>query len=95
MPIFKYIAEDSRGKIKRVKVVFLSDNEVVLKLRKKDLNVTSLSNITGTRFSNIMVLFIITLRLFLSFSAMATFRPVQKYFSSVFMRFQAFPCFSC
>ena len=56
MPIFKYIAEDSRGKIKRGKVVGLSDNEVVLKLRKKDLNVTSLSNITGSFESKLLML---------------------------------------
>ncbi len=48
MPIFKYIAEDSHGKIKRGKTVGLSDNEVTFKLRKKDLNPTSIINITNS-----------------------------------------------
>lgn len=48
MPIFKYIAEDSQGKIKRGTTVGLSDNEVTFKLRKKDLNPTSVLNITNS-----------------------------------------------
>ena len=48
MPIFKYVAEDSHGKIKRGKTVGLSDNEVTFKLRKKDLNPTSIINITNS-----------------------------------------------
>jgi type IV pilus assembly protein PilC len=48
MPIFKYVAEDSRGKVKRGNIVGLSDGEVILKLRKKDLNTSSIINITDS-----------------------------------------------
>ncbi len=48
MPIYKYVAEDSKGKIKRGTQVGLSDNEVTFKLRKRDLNPTSITNITNT-----------------------------------------------
>jgi len=56
MAIFKYTAEDSQGKIKRGSVVGLSDNEVTFKLRKKDLNPTSIVNITGTWGSKFLML---------------------------------------
>lgn len=48
MPIFKYVAEDSRGKVKRGNIVGLSDGEVILKLRKKDLTTSSIINITNS-----------------------------------------------
>lgn len=57
MPIFRYTAEDSRGKIKRGTTVGLSDNEVTFKLRKKDLNPTSIINITNT-FESKFLMFI-------------------------------------
>lgn len=55
MPIFKYTAEDSRGKIKRGTIVGLSDSEVVLKLRKKDLTTTSVLNVTDTMESKFLM----------------------------------------
>ncbi len=48
MPIFRYVTEDAKGKIKRGTTIGLSDSEVASKLRKKDLNPISLKNITGT-----------------------------------------------
>ncbi len=48
MPIYRYVAEDSKGKTKRGTQVGLSDSEVTFKLRKKDLNPTSVVNITNT-----------------------------------------------
>lgn len=53
MPIFKYQAQGSDGKIKRGEIVGLSENEVTLKLNKKDLAVVSLVNVTNTMFSRI------------------------------------------
>ncbi len=57
MPIFRYVAEDSKGKIKRGTTVGLSDNEAAFKLRKKDLNPTSMINITDT-FESKFLMFI-------------------------------------
>jgi len=48
MPIFKYTAENSKGKIKHGTIVGLSDGEVAAKLRKKDLNPLTVINITDT-----------------------------------------------
>ncbi len=48
MAIFKYKAETPAGKIKTGNIVGLSDNDVTLKLRKKDLNVISLRDATNT-----------------------------------------------
>jgi len=56
MPIFKYVAEDSRGKTKRGTVVGLSDSEAAIKLRKKDLNPVSLTNITDSLESKFLML---------------------------------------
>lgn len=55
MPIFKYVAEDSKGKIKRGTIVGLSDNEATFKLRKKDLNPTSIINVTNNLFSKFLM----------------------------------------
>ncbi|MFA5886341.1 MAG: type II secretion system F family protein [Patescibacteria group bacterium] len=48
MPIFKYKAENSSGQVKRGKIVGLSENEVSLKLRQKDLSILDLVDITDT-----------------------------------------------
>lgn len=48
MPIFKYQAEDINGKIKKGKIVGLSENEAILKLRKKELNVVAMADVTNT-----------------------------------------------
>ncbi len=48
MPIFKYKAENSNGRLKSGKIVGLSENEVSLKLRQKDLNILDLVDITDT-----------------------------------------------
>jgi len=48
MAIFNYKAEDSSGKIKRGEAVGLSEAEVIAKLRKKDLNVLSVTDVTTT-----------------------------------------------
>lgn len=56
MAIFKYTAEDSQGKVRRGTIVGLSDNEATFKLRKKDLNPTSLINITGSWSSKFLML---------------------------------------
>lgn len=48
MPIFKYIAEDSKGKRKHGTIVGLGEGEVASKLRKKDLNPLTVINITGS-----------------------------------------------
>lgn len=53
MPIFKYQAQDSSGKTKRGTIVGLSENEVSVKLNKKDLTIVSLSDITNTPLSKI------------------------------------------
>ncbi|MFA5131436.1 MAG: type II secretion system F family protein [Patescibacteria group bacterium] len=57
MPIFKYIATDGEGKTKKGRTVGLSDNEATFKLRKKDLTVTSIVNITDT-FESKFLMFI-------------------------------------
>jgi len=57
MPIYNYVAEDANGKIKRGKEVGLSEGEVATKLRKRELNVTSLVNITDT-FESKFLMFI-------------------------------------
>jgi len=56
MPIFKYVAQTSTGKIKRGRIVGLSDNEVIAKLRKKDLNPQSLVNATNSLESKFLML---------------------------------------
>ncbi len=56
MAIFKYIAEDPQGKVRRGTIIGLSDNEATFKLRKKDLNPTSVVNITGTWGSKFLML---------------------------------------
>jgi len=61
MPIFRYVAEDSKGKIRRGTTVGLSDNEASFKLRKKDLNPTSMINITDT-FESKFLMFIAPIR---------------------------------
>lgn len=48
MSIFKYRAEDANGKMKRGEVVGLSEAEVISKLRKKELNVLSVTDVTTT-----------------------------------------------
>jgi len=48
MPIFKYQAETSEGKIKSGRLVGLSENDVSIKLRKKDLNPISLIEVTNS-----------------------------------------------
>lgn len=48
MAIFKYKAETPAGRTKSGTIVGLSDNDVILKLRKKDLSVVSLSDATDT-----------------------------------------------
>ncbi|MFA5184041.1 MAG: type II secretion system F family protein [Patescibacteria group bacterium] len=48
MPIFKYQAEDTSGRKKRGQIVGLSEAEVVSKLRKKDLNVLNIQDVTST-----------------------------------------------
>lgn len=53
MPIFKYQAETSDGRVKRGTVVALSDNEAIAKLRKIDLTATAVTDVTNdlyTRF---------------------------------------------
>ncbi len=57
MPIFRYVAETSKGKKKRGTIVGLSDNEAAFKLRKKDLNPTSVINVTNT-FGSKFLMFI-------------------------------------
>lgn len=51
MPIFKYQAQDAGGNVKRGQIVSLSENEATVKLNKKDLNVTSLTDVTSTTLS--------------------------------------------
>jgi type II secretory pathway component PulF len=53
MPIFKYQAQGSDGKIKRGEIVGLSENEVTIKLNKKDLSVISLINVTNSAYSQL------------------------------------------
>ena len=48
MPIFKYKAEDANGKKKRGEAVGLSETEVIAKLRQKELNVISVTDVTDT-----------------------------------------------
>jgi len=55
MPIFKYVAETSAGKIKRGTIVGLSDSEVTAKLRKKDLNPQSIINATNSLESKFLM----------------------------------------
>jgi type IV pilus assembly protein PilC len=57
MAIFKYTAEDSKGRTKHGTVVGLSDGEVTAKLRKKDLNPLTVINITDT-FESKFLMFI-------------------------------------
>lgn len=51
MSIFKYQAQDAGGNVKRGQIVSLSENEAAIKLNKKDLNVTSLTDVTNTTLS--------------------------------------------
>lgn len=48
MAIFQYQAEDANGKNRRGKVVGLSESEVTSKLRKKDLTVVNIQDVTAT-----------------------------------------------
>lgn len=53
MPIFTYKAEDASGRIRRGRAVGLSETEVAQKLRRQDLDVISLDDVTddlSTRF---------------------------------------------
>ena len=57
MAIFNYKAETSNGKTKRGTIVGLSENEVILKLKQKDLNVVSMTETTNdflTKFSKFL-----------------------------------------
>ncbi len=51
MSIFKYQAQDAGGHIKRGQIVSLSENEATVKLNKKDLIVTGLTDVTNTTLS--------------------------------------------
>jgi len=53
MPIFKYKARDTDGKIKRGEIVGLSESEVAVKLSKKELTIVSLADVTDTTLSKI------------------------------------------
>lgn len=48
MPIFKYTAENAKGRVKRGTIVGLSEGEVSAKLRKKELNPLTVQDITDT-----------------------------------------------
>ncbi|HBA36675.1 TPA: hypothetical protein DCZ15_02250 [Candidatus Falkowbacteria bacterium] len=48
MPIFKYQAEDADGRRKIGKVVGLSESDAILRLRRKELTVVSLLDVTNT-----------------------------------------------
>jgi len=54
MAIFKYQAKDAAGKTKRGKIVSLSENEVILKLRKKELDNIVVKDVTNTRWSKFL-----------------------------------------
>jgi len=57
MAIFQYKAENSSGQAKSGKVVGLSENEVIQKLRKKDLTVIGIHDVTDdplSRFSRLI-----------------------------------------
>lgn len=57
MAIFQYKAENSSGQVKSGKVVGLSENEVIQKLRKKDLTVIGIHDVTDdplSRFSQLI-----------------------------------------
>ncbi len=57
MAIFQYTAENSNGQTKKGKVVGLSESESIQKLRKKDLNVISIRDVTDeplSRFSQLI-----------------------------------------
>jgi type IV pilus assembly protein PilC len=56
MAIFNYKGENSSGKTKRGTIVGLSENEVISKLRKKDINVISLNNVTDNFETKILKL---------------------------------------
>jgi type IV pilus assembly protein PilC len=56
MAIFKYQAEDKNGRRKIGKVVGLSEADAILRLRKKELTVSSLLNITTTYETRFLML---------------------------------------
>jgi type IV pilus assembly protein PilC len=56
MAIFQYKGENSSGQAKTGKVVGLSENEVLQKLRKKDLNITSIRDVTDEPFNRFLQL---------------------------------------
>lgn len=57
MPIFKYLAEDANGKIKKGRVVGLTESEAFARLRKQDLNPSEVINVTDS-FETRLSLFI-------------------------------------
>lgn len=57
MPIFKYLAEDANGKIKKGRVVGLTESEAFVRLRKQDLNPSEVINVTDS-FETRLSLFI-------------------------------------
>ena len=56
MPIYKYKAEDANGRIKRGTFVGFSENDVIIKLRKKELNPIALNDVTGSLESKLSFL---------------------------------------
>lgn len=54
MPIFKYQAKDAAGRTKSGRIVSLSESEVILKLRKQELNDIVVANVTNTFFSKFL-----------------------------------------
>ncbi len=56
MPIYKYKAEDASGRIKRGTFVGFSENDVIIKLRKKELNPVALDDVTGSLESKLSFL---------------------------------------
>jgi len=53
MPIFKYKAENSAGKIRKGKIVGVSESEIIAKLRRKDLNPTYITDVSDSLESKI------------------------------------------
>lgn len=57
MPIFKYVAEDASGKIKKGQIVGLAESEAFSRLRKQDLSPIEVINVTDS-FESKLSLFI-------------------------------------
>ncbi len=53
MPIFSYKAENANGRIKKGRIVGLSENEVIGKIRRRELNPLSVSDVTDTLESKV------------------------------------------